>query len=145
METIYVEWDDVAQVSSHARFEVELRSGEQFVGSLGGTGTAGELVVGSEQVILDLDRIVFIKPASPSIWDQWDGSVDLGYNFAAAGESTQLTFSTSFRRRTERLETTLSAGSFFSAQAGAEDSRRHNGSVNITRFFGRRWGVTVLS
>ena len=34
MGTVYIEWDDIVQLSSPARFEVELRSGDKFTGSL---------------------------------------------------------------------------------------------------------------
>jgi len=143
--TVLIEWDDVHHVSSRGRFEVELDSGERVVGTLGRTRRAREVVVGSEPpVTLDLDRVVFITPLNQSFWQQLDGVVDVGYDFAKAGESTQWTFSTQITRRTARLETRFTGDSFFSTRDGAEDTNRHSLALQVLRFAGPRWGLMAL-
>lgn len=145
MGTVYIEWDDIDQLTSPARFEVQVRSGQRFVGTLEATNMTREVLVRSDQpVTIQLDRVVTITPVNQRFWQQWDGNIDLGYNFARAGESTQLTVSTRFTRRAERLETSVFADSFFSAKEGAEDTSRHSYGLSFLRHIGQRWGLTVL-
>ena len=145
MGTVYIEWDDIDQLTSKARFEVEVRSGQRFVGSLEATNTIREVLVRSDQpVTIQLDRVVTMTPVNQRFWRQWDGNIDLGYNFAKAGESTQLTVSSRVTRRAERLETSVFGDSFFSAKEGAENTSRHSAGLSFLRHVGQRWGLTAL-
>jgi hypothetical protein len=145
MGTVYIEWDDIDRLSSPARHEVVLDSGERFVGALETTGTPREVLIrADEPVALSLDRIVRITPANQRFWEQLDGAVDLGYNFANAGDTTQLTLSVSATRRAERVEVSFNADSFFSAKEGAEDTSRHSLGMSVLRDIGQRWGLITL-
>ena len=145
MGSLLIEWNDIAHLSSPARFEVETETGERYVGSLASTPIAGELVVvGTQAVTLALDRVVRITPSDPSFWSQWDGAIDVGYDFTQAGEATQWTLASSLIRRAERLETRLTGDSFFSSKQGAEDTSRHSLGVDFLRFVGQRWGLLAL-
>ena len=145
MGTLLIEWDDIDHLSNPARFEVRTQTGERYVGALASTGTARELVVaGDQSITLALDRVVLIAPANPSFWSQWDGAIDVGYDFAKAGDSTQWTLSSSFTRRAVRLETRLTGSSFFSSKQGAEDTSRHSLGINFLRFIGERWGLLAI-
>ena len=145
MGSLLIEWDDVDHLSSPKRFQVEIQTGERYVGSLAATDTTGELVVaGTQPVTLTLDRVVRINPADPSFWSQWDGAIDVGYDFTTAGESTQWTLSSSFTRRAEQLETRITCDSFFSSKQGADDTSRHSFGVDFVRFVGQRWGLLAL-
>ena len=145
MGTLLIEWEDVDHLSSPNRFEVETQTGERYIGSLASTDTAGELVVaGAQPVTLELDRVVRIEPADPSFWSQWDGAIDVGYDFTKAGDSTQWALSSRLTRRAERLETRITGDSFFSSKEGAEDTSRHSLGVEFVRFMGQRWGLLVL-
>ena len=145
MGTLLIEWDDIDHLSSPKLFEVETQTGERYVGSLAATDTARELIVtGDRTVTLELDRVVRIDPADSSFWSQWDGAIDIGYDFTKAGESTQWTASSRFTRRAERLETSIAGSSFYSSKQGAEDTSRHSLGVDVVRFVGQRWGLLAL-
>ena len=102
------------------------------------------IVTGDRTVTLELDRVVRIDPADSSFWSQWDGAIDIGYDFTKAGESTQWTASSRFTRRAERLETSIAGSSFYSSKQGAEDTSRHSLGVDVVRFVGQRWGLLAL-
>ena len=145
MGTLLIEWDDIEHLASPARYEVRTQDGGRYVGTLASNANARELVVaGARSGTLDFDDVVVIATANPSFWSQWEGSIDLGYDFTKAGDSTQWSLSSSFRRRAERLETRLTGDSFFSSKEGAEDTARHSLGINVLRFVGERWGLLAL-
>ena len=145
MGTLSVEWEDVQHVSSPAVFEVTLATGVRYVGSLARTDSAGEVVVAAlPPVTLALDRIVQITPIDESFWFQWDGSIDVGYTFSKAGDTTQLTLSGILKHRAESVDTTIDGSSYFSSKEGAEDTNRHSFGITVLRNLGQRWGVALL-
>ena len=75
METIQIEWKDVARVRARETFEVELRTGERFYGSLASTSEEGKLtVVGDDESwTLDLPSVVRLTPIEQSILKRLDG------------------------------------------------------------------------
>ena len=48
-ETIQIQWSDVARVQGSETFDVELDTGERYLGSLGPASEEGQLVVGGEE------------------------------------------------------------------------------------------------
>ena len=145
MGTLLIERENIEELSSPSRYEVRTQNGDRYVGSLSSNGTARELVVtGPPSTILEFDDIILIAPVNQGFWSQWEGAVDVGYDFTKAAGSTQWTMSSSFVRRAERLETRLTGDSFFSSKEGAEDTSRHSFGINLLRFVGQRWGLLAL-
>ena len=88
METVYVKWEEVAQVTSKYSFELELENGLRFFGSLGTPAEAGMVsVIESERTVgLALDQVVRIRPIKQRFWKRIDGSFSLGLSFTKASD-----------------------------------------------------------
>lgn len=140
--TIEIEWTEIAQVESPARFDVQLRSGERLTSSLGRGAANGRITLdGRDLAIAD---VIAIAPLKETFWEQLDGGLDVGYSFATAGSSTQLTVSADVRRHSEATDVRVSGDSLFASKEGAEDTSRHSFSVDWTRYLRANWGVVLL-
>jgi hypothetical protein len=108
MGTIYIEWDNILEITSKYHFEVELETGERHFGSLAPATEKGRMqVIGEEETVaLDHDAIVRIAPIKETFWGRIDGSLDLGFSFTQANDETQVSakLEANYRSR-KRLET----------------------------------------
>ena len=147
MGTVQIEWQDVGQMTSSSRFEVELDSGERFVGSFQATSQAGRLSVAGDTGTTMHDHLTVIRitPMGDSWWGRFNGSLDMGFNFAKANEARQWSLAGDATRRGERLGVTLDFSSLFTSQEGIENTSRQTLRFRIQRFLPRRWLVAVLS
>ena len=64
MGTVQIEWDDVRQVTSLSRFEVELDSGERFVGSFQATSQPDRLAVTGDNDTTVHDHLTDLPPSA---------------------------------------------------------------------------------
>ena len=78
-----------AHVTSSATFEVELDSGERFIGTFQTTPQPGRLsVVGDTgTTVHDLQTVVRVTPMRGGWWGRFDGSLDVGFSFTKANEA----------------------------------------------------------
>jgi len=144
--TVQVEWEDVRQVTSLSRFEVELDSGERFIGSFQAPPQPRRLLVvgDTETTMHDLQTVVRITPMGDGWWGRFDGSLDVGFSFTKANEARQLSLAGDATRRGERLGLTLNVSSLFTSQEGVENTSRQVVDLQIQRYLPRRWLVAVL-
>jgi hypothetical protein len=108
METVYIKWEEVEQVSSEYSFQVELESGVRFFGTLGVPAESGMLsVVGIDGTVgLNLEQVVFIRPIKQQFWKRIDGSFSLGLSFTKASDVLRFSLNatpSTRRRRTSWL------------------------------------------
>jgi len=147
MGTILVEWEDVRQVTSPSRFEVELATGERFIGSFRATPQPGRLSVAGDTgtTVHGHASVVRITPMGDSWWSRVDGSLDLGFSFTKANEARQLTLSGEGTHRAERFGTRVTFSSLLTSQEGIDNTSRQVIGIQIQRFLPRRWLLAVLS
>ncbi|HKB39506.1 MAG TPA: hypothetical protein VKD72_23925, partial [Gemmataceae bacterium] len=92
--TASVHWGEVVAVTSPRDFEVSVRSGDRYYGSLGRTTVAGELVVSTAAgpvATLQLSDVTSLVPIYSRLWSRLDGNLDLGFSFAQANLETHWT------------------------------------------------------
>ena len=142
MGTLQIQWDSIAAVTSVDNFEVEMDSGERLFGSLR-PGTAGQLRVvdGRDTVRVGMKHIVAIIEVKKSFWNRWNGSLDLGFNFAQANASTYWSTSAEATYRTKNDQVNLSGSNFLQSQDSAATTTRSELQGNYQRFLGRSWFV----
>ncbi len=146
MGTVYVEWNDIASVSSQHVFEVETQEGKRFFGSLD-SSQADEIEVVSQghQISLDQPSIVKVTPIEDGFWQRLDGYVDLGSSFTRANRVGQLTIGAEASHRTRKRKTGVSISSLFSRQEGLESTSRHVVGFQSQHFLRKKWFTTGLS
>ena len=147
MGTVQIEWEDVRQITSPSRFEVELNSGERFIGSFQTAPQPGRLsVVGdSGTTVHDHLAVVRITPMGEGWFERIAGSLDVGFSFTKANEARQWSLAGDATRRGERLGLDFNFSSLFTSQEGIEDTSRQVLALQIQRFLPRRWLVALLS
>ncbi len=141
MGTLQIEWDDVREITSSLRFEVELETGEKFFGRLQPSTAVGDVMVsnGTTEVSLERDAVVRVDQIREGFWNQLDGSMDVGFSVTKANEARQWNFTGEIGRRTERVETRIDLSSLFSTQEGIENTSRHTLGVQVSRYLPQRW------
>ncbi len=147
MGTIQVEWGDVRQVTSPSRFEVELDSGERFIGTFQATSDPARLAVAGEDAVTthDHNSVVRITQMREGWWGRIDGSLDLGFSFTKANEARQWNLSGDAVRRSERLGFTTTFSSLNTAQEGIESTSRQMLGLRLDRYLPRRWLVAAVA
>ena len=146
MGTLQIQWDDVQELTSSARFEVELDSGEKFSGALAPAPDDGQLIViGDTEAVLARASVVRIREIGEGFWNQIQGSMAVGFNFTKANDAKQWSFSGEGVRRTERFETRVTLNSLFSSQEGIDAANRHTLGIQVSRFFPGRWIAATVA
>lgn len=143
MGTVQIQWDSIASVSSVNDFEVELESGERIFGSLR-PGDAGELLVylGTDTVRVGMTEVVDIAEVKKTFWDRWNGSLDLGFNFAQANTSTYWSTSAQATYRTRNDVIKLGLSNFLQSQDSAATTTRSAVQATYQRFLSQSWFLT---
>jgi Protein of unknown function, DUF481 len=136
MGTIYLDWLQVAEVTSTDTFEVETASGGRHVGSLQTEG--GLLVVTSETASapLDFEQVVELHPIAKKFWKRVDGSFDLGFSYTQAESTADLNLNAHVEYRRPAKITSLDGSVTVNAREDAPSTQR--GDVTMTHLRVRR-------
>jgi len=143
MGTVRIQWDSIASLNSVNDFELELDSGERLFGSMR-PGDAGELLVfrGPDTVRVGMAQVVDIAEVKKTFWNRWNGSLDLGFNFAQANSSTYWSTSAQATYRTQNDLIRLNLSNFLQSQDSAATTTRAEAQAAYQRFLGQSWFVT---
>ena len=144
--TIRIEWDKVAYVSSDQNVQVETEEGLRFLGSLSWPPRSGEIVVEtiSGAFELDANRIVKLTPIKETVTGRFDGQLALGYNFTKASKVKQLNVGLDLDYRTELRIFSLDLDAVTSDTGDTEASQRNNLNFTYRRLRANRWVNTGL-
>jgi hypothetical protein len=140
-DTISIEWDDVALLTSDQNIQIETENGVRYLGHLVDGGEEFTLVVETESGTVDLPtpRVVFMTPIEEKRIDRFDGDLTMGYNFAKASEVQQLRFGVDLSVRTESRIFSLQADAVRSDSEGADSSQRQSLDLTYRRLRANRW------
>ena len=144
--TISLKWSHVVGLQSTFLYQIELQSGERYIGRFDVPPEIGKIAVvgGKDQEVVDVFRVVEMVPIEATIWSRMKGSVDAGYDFSQANSATTWSASATLGHRTPRLETDLSFSSNIKEQTGAENINRQDLKLQVNRYFENRWFAAVL-
>ena len=136
--TISIEWDDIQHITSPARFDVELATGERTFGSLGrGDARTVDVVGTTATERLSLDDIVRLAPLGGTLWKRLDGSISAGFNFTEANSQTQWTLDTTVSYRSRRWFSQLDADSLLTTRDDADRQTRNDLACSRSATSGR--------
>ena len=138
--TISIEWDDIQFVTSAARYELELQSGERVIGTLvRAVARTVDVVDAAYKQRVSLNDIVRLAPLGGTLWKRLDGSISAGFNFTEANQQTQLTLDTTVSYRSRRWFSELEGDSLLTSQTDADRQTRNDLSLKTARFLKPRW------
>jgi hypothetical protein len=144
--TISIEWDDISHLTSTANYEVELSSGEKFVGALArGDAKTVAVVTATGPERLPMASVIRISPLKGSFWHRLDGSIDAGFSFTQANVQTQWTFDTYVSYRGRRWFSSLDGDSALTVREDADRQTRNSMTLRAERFLRPRWSALGFS
>jgi hypothetical protein len=131
--TIQVDWSKVRHVESKQLFLVKTQDGRFYVGTLSMAETEAERPMRIEvveesgkNVVVGQGEVVGMDQTSQKFWHRFDGSINMGFTYAKANETTQYTLGAT----TDYLRETWSSGANFTStltgNTGVETSTRNN-------------------
>ena len=138
---ISMKWNKILSIKSSKQFDVETIDGLHHFGSLAPSDPPGKLVIasGPETLTIGFFEVFDLTPVYQNFWRRWEGSLDLGFNYAQASHFVQFDASAdaTYRRRDFQIQSTLS--SLFSRQEGVTATERGGFALRYDRFLGNRW------
>lgn len=140
-DTISIEWDDIARLTSNQNIQVETESGSRFLGSLKTSVREGLIIVSTSSgpVELETAHVVFMDPIEEKGIERFDGEITAGFNFAKASEVSQAQFGLELEARTETRIFVLDVSSVTSDSEDNASSQRHSLDLSYTRLRPKRW------
>jgi hypothetical protein len=144
-DTISIEWDNVAVLTSNQNLQVETEDGARFLGRLSTPQAANRLVVleSTGPVELDLGSVFLMAPIEERGIDRFDGDVSAGFNFTKAEQVKTTHVSVDLDYRTEARILSLDFDSMMSdtSEQGVKPSQDHGLSLTYNRLLEDRWVV----
>ncbi len=140
-DTIYIDWQDVAKVTSTRLLEVELQSGILFYGSLVATEDGGKVALrrSTDVVPLELSQIVRITPIEENFLARFDGKLSTGLNLNKANDYRQFDLGLNLEYVTRRYESNLTASSLLTNSEGSDSSKQNRLAIASNRKLDNRW------
>ena len=140
-DTISIEWDNVAFLSSEQNIQVETHQGRRYLGRLKLSPALRTISVDMDGVPLEIaaNDVVTLTPIEEKGINRLDGDVTAGYNFSQASEVQQFQFGLDMQIRTETRIFDLSVDNSLSDSADNEASQRSAVVLDYKRLRSNRW------
>ncbi len=96
MDTISIQWQEIADIQSKYNYEVRLSDGRRYYGNVTSGERPGDLTVADMNGRQELDYldIVELRPVEEKISDRFDAYLSAGYSYTKASSVAQTTFNT---------------------------------------------------
>ena len=147
MKVVYVDWMEIARISSISTFDIEMASGLRHHGSLVQAAEDGKVVIvtETERITADLLSVVNIAPLDTRFLELFKGSLSFGFNFQKANSLATLTASSDITCHTKKWEARLETSNYFSSQTDAENNiSRNSATATFNKFLPARWAVVGM-
>jgi hypothetical protein len=140
-DTIGIEWDEVAYLSSDQNIQVETILGARFLGHLGRSEDKFILIVETPSGPIELNNIqvILMTPIEEKGVNRLDGDITAGYNFTKANEVEQLNIGLDLKFRTETRILSLDWDSVLTDSLDNDANERESLNLNYTRLLRNRW------
>ena len=139
-DSIYVDWEYVAGLTSRDRYDIELTDGSEYFGSLEGDPVARvlDIVTADGIITVPLLEVVYITPIEDGFWKRIDGNVDWGFSFTSSTRLLQYSLTSNATYRSENWSAALTLDSIFTDQRDVDTKTRDDLNLRGTRFLGKK-------
>jgi putative salt-induced outer membrane protein YdiY len=143
MGTVYVEWKDIARITSPELYVIELQDGTRFDGSFEATDKDNRLLLAYEgkERYVDMQSVVFVDPLKLDVnrLRRWDGSVSAGFDATKANNTSSLSATVAARRRAEDFLISINGSVFLRSQDEVDDNLRASLNAVYRGLLEKRW------
>ena len=138
---ISMKWNKILSISSTKQYDVETIDGVHHYGSLAPSDPPGKLTIvsGPETLTVGFFEVFDLTPVFQHFWRRWEGSLDLGFNYAQSSHFVQFNVSADATYRKRDFEIVSNLSSLFSRQEGVTATERGAFATRYDRFLGNRW------
>jgi putative salt-induced outer membrane protein YdiY len=139
MGTLYIEWNNIASVTSTGLFEIEDLAGHLYFGPLETIPDEGLQVATADGIeTVPLATIARMLNYEASFWSRLSGSLDVGFAYTKSSELSEFSADGSVKYTQPTFSAELSGSSLIQRQTGATDTTRNTLAFVYTRSFERR-------
>jgi len=143
MGTISLETTKVITIKSSKQFEIKLKNGLIYFGSLDTTGIKKKVKIifsnGYDEV--SIDDIVEIYPIKRNFWLRTSGTFSLGFNYSKGSNIATFTFSGNVNYRKRKSNFILSWDDNNTFQADTLNSTKADVSLGWERTLSKKWSI----
>lgn len=135
-----IEWKGVERIHTSTIFLITLSDGQRLTGSIAsGDSTAVTLKTDEGNVLVDPNKIVYLKSLDQGFWSQIYANVDVGFSLTKANNLQQLNTTAGVGYLGENWAWDARFKWLNSTQDSVADVARREGSVGVNRFLPNDW------
>lgn len=146
LRTLSIGWSHVVMLTSTENLEVELSSGQRFLGTIDSPSPRRLVVTTASGPTppLDMNEIVRMTSIGEGFRGRTSGSIDFGLNYTQASDAQHYALNAEAAYVGRAYETDAQAASFLSRQDGADTVTRNDLKVDVRRRLPERWYALAL-
>jgi hypothetical protein len=144
MSTIYIEWQMIEKISSKDTFDIELKAGDHYIGSIQTASESRKLIIYDAEgaLMLDMASVVRITPLSSSFLEGLEGFIDLSFTAAQANNKMELSLTSELSYRAQKYFSKLEFKSYLSEQDSISRITNNTFGLRHDRFPGKKWIIS---
>ena len=138
---IYVKWPRVVTAKTDKVFDIQMKSGRRYVGSMspGDAAYRVRILTARDTVEVPIGAVVSMVRIKKTFWDRLDGSLDAGFNFTQQNSKVDLNTSAKVHYDVAGNRFQLEFDGTFSSQDSVSDIQRRNLTAIYGRALTARW------
>ena len=146
MGTISVDEYVISSIKSQKIFEIKVKQGWVYYGSLDTSIHARKLNVVAEGTrhLLDIPEIIEIYPIQNNFWKRLSGNFGLGYEFSKGSDIGKLNTNGKFSYRKQKTNWDFSWDTHTTFESDSIKSSKSNTSLNYERFMRPKWSFAAM-
>jgi len=140
MSTVLIEWENIRQIKTKDKFEVELKDGTLFFGTLNESPYSMRIRIIQNGSFQDIFRwhIVRITPIKDRFVTRLNGNLDIGFSYTKASEVQQFNFGGDISYRSRIHFVQLKLTSVQTSQPEKDKSMRQSADLLANRYLQNR-------
>jgi putative salt-induced outer membrane protein YdiY len=143
MDTVYVNWLDVAAIESSTYLRISKTDGSFSYGRIQHTDLSEDLVIseGGFSTEIPIREVASMKPirVDESMWHRIEGNIGAGIDYKKASDILLVNVASDLRFRREKYEIALALNWNETQRTENQNSSRAELSGDYTRYLGDRW------
>jgi hypothetical protein len=138
---IYVKWPRVVTAATDKVFDIQMKSGRRYVGSMspGDAAYRVRILTARDTVEVPIETVVSMVRIKKTFWDRLDGSLDAGFNFTQQNSKVDLNSSIKVHYDVASNRFQLEFDGTFSSQDSVSDIQRRKLTAIYGRALSDRW------
>lgn len=143
MGTISFEEPEINTIISKKHFEVKMKSGIIYFGSLAASkkNRSVYVLIEDKKILVDIDNIVEVYPIKKSFWMRLSGDFSLGANYSKGSKTTTLSFSGDLNYRKKKSYAELAWDENITVLADSVTSSKADLTLSYQRLLRKKWSA----